>query len=171
MLICWSRGHTMSFMYSYWLHQLIEIELLWGWSTRCWWSCTSELSYNSYYFISWWDHLLTTLRICVDSITCLDYSILDRRLLLTVDILFTCETWLVILYIYTWQLSCSCYWNLLGILLHGNNARMLYLLYSCYTGILYLDIYYIPVIPVPWLSHVDIVWYCYRDHHWVIPEI
>ena len=156
MLICWSRGHTMSFMYSYWLHQLIEIELLWGWSTRCWWSCTSELSYNSYYFISWWDHLLTTLRICVDSITCLDYSILDRRLLLTVDILFTCETWLIILNIYLTTIMFMLLKFAEKILLHGNNTRM----FTCYTPVIPVScslIFYIPVIPVPWLSHVNIV--------------
>jgi len=145
----------MSFMYSYWLHQLIEIELLWGWSTRCWWSCTSELSYNSYYFISWWDHLLTTLRICVDSITCLDYSILDRRLLLTVDILFTCETWLIILNIYLTTIMFMLLKFAGKILLHGNNTRM----FTCYIFLLYRY-------PVPW--YFILLLYRYPDFHMLI---
>ena len=122
-----------------------------SWSLSRTWIYVIYIGYWSVFrcdYSSWvviWMEISMTLRIWVEYIHCLDYSVHDSRLLLILNIWFTWETWLIILNIYTWQLSCSCYWNLLG------------KYYYTVTTPACLLVTYTPVIPVPWLSHVDIV--------------
>ena len=100
-----------------------------------------------------------TWRIWVGYIHCLDYSIHVSRFLLILDniVLPVKPDWLFFIYIYLTTIMFILL-KLLGKYYYTvTTPACLLVTYSCYTGILYLDIYYIPVIPVPWLSHVDIV--------------
>ena len=112
--------------------------------------------YSSWVVI--WMEISMTLRIWVEYIHCLDCSILDSRSLLSLDIL-------------------SYLWNLTGYSLYIYLTTIMFMLldllgkyyYTVTTPACLLVTYilvipvscyltcYTPVIPVPWLSHVDIV--------------
>ena len=116
--------------------------------------CTSELLDSSLYFVSWWDYLYRGLEDMSWFHTLLDYSILDSRLLLTVDILFYLRN----LTDYTWYLPDNYLVHVTKIgkiLLHGNNTRM----FTCYMFLLYRY-------PVTW--HVVLLLYRYPDFHMLL---
>jgi len=100
--------------------------------------------------------LSMTLRILVDFIICLDYSIHDSRSLPILNIMINWETWLIILGIYLITIL-SMLLNCWGKYYYTVTTPAWY---TCYIFLLYRYpvplILYIPVIPVSWL-HVDIV--------------
>ena len=138
------------------------IFVYWWWldddSFRCWYGLVMMLDIDYFERLSY----------CVSDL--FDISSVVLQSYWTVDHYSAWTPWFTWenLNIYTWQLSCSCYWNLLGKYYYTVTTPACSLvIYSCYTGILFLDILYSCYTGTLTFT----CWYCYRDYYRVIPVI